>query len=90
MENTISFKGTIVVTIDLLKKKKWGVGVELLSSRALFQVCPHILSLFMIPANVANWLEKLQWGFSLVGLGEERRVQLIDWKQVTLPVRTGF
>ena len=47
-----------------------GGGVELLSSRALFQVCPHILSLFMIPSNVANWLEKLQWDFLLVGLGE--------------------
>ena len=66
-----------------------GVGVELLSSRAIFRVCLHILSLFMIPSNVANCLENLQWDFLLVGLGEERKVQLIDWKQVTLPVRTG-
>jgi hypothetical protein len=45
----------------------------------LFNLPTYFISLFPLPAGVANRMEKLQEDFLWVGLGEEFKFHLVNW-----------
>jgi hypothetical protein len=47
---------------------------------------PTYLSLFPIPACVANRIEKLHQDFFCGGLGEEFKYHLVSWSKVCSPI----
>ena len=42
-----------------------------------------------MPAGVANHLEKLQRDFLWSGLGDEKRLHLVRWKNICMPLQSG-
>jgi hypothetical protein len=49
----------------------------------------YFLSLFPIPASVANRIEKLHRDFLWGGLGEEFKYHLVSWSKVCFPISEG-
>ena len=49
----------------------------------------YFLSLFPIPASVANRIEKLQWIFLWGGFGDEPKIHLVKWATVCTPISSG-
>jgi len=57
-------------------------GSITLINNTLFNLPTYFLSLFPLPASVANRIEKLQWDFLWGGMGEEVRFHLVSWPKV--------
>jgi hypothetical protein len=49
----------------------------------------YYLSLFLIPACVANSIEKLKRDFLWGGIGEEFKYHLVNWAKVCFPIFEG-
>jgi hypothetical protein len=49
----------------------------------------YYLSLFPIPASVANRIENIQRDFLWGGLGEEFKYHLVSWSKVCSPISEG-
>ena len=49
----------------------------------------YFLSLFPIPAIVANRIEKLQRNFLWGGFGDEPKIHLLKWASVCTPISSG-
>jgi hypothetical protein len=49
----------------------------------------YLLSLFLIPASVANRIEKLYRDFLWGGLGNEFKFHLVNWSKVCSPISEG-
>ena len=49
----------------------------------------HYLSLFPLPMDVTQCLEKLQRDFLWGGMGDEHKFHLVNWQQVCLPIQYG-
>ena len=49
----------------------------------------YFLSLFPIPVEVANRIEKLQRDFLWSGIGEEHNLHVVKWSKVCLPLQHG-
>uniref|UniRef100_A0A2N9IHU7 Reverse transcriptase domain-containing protein n=1 Tax=Fagus sylvatica TaxID=28930 RepID=A0A2N9IHU7_FAGSY len=65
-----------------------GGKVTLIKS-TLSSIPTYFLSLFPIPARVANRLEKLQRDFLWCGMDETPKFHLVNWSQICTPLRTG-
>ena len=65
-----------------------GGRITLIKS-TLSSVPTHFLSLFPIPTSVAHRLENLQRDLLLGGLGNEVKMQLVNWKTVCQPLQSG-
>ena len=65
-----------------------GGRVTLIKS-TLSSLPTYLFSLFPMPANVVNHLEKLQRDFLWGGLGEEKRFHLLQWDKVCLLLQNG-
>uniref|UniRef100_A0A2N9H161 Reverse transcriptase zinc-binding domain-containing protein n=1 Tax=Fagus sylvatica TaxID=28930 RepID=A0A2N9H161_FAGSY len=65
-----------------------GGKVTLIKS-TLSSLPTYFLSLFPIPAGVANRLEKLQRDFLWSGLGSEFKYHLVSWPKICEPVCSG-
>ena len=46
----------------------------------------YFLSLFPIPASVANRIERLQWNFLWGSLGDDPKIHLVKWASVCAPI----
>lgn len=46
----------------------------------------YYMSLFPLPASVANHMEKIQYDFLWGGLGEEFKYHLMSWSKVCFPI----
>jgi hypothetical protein len=64
-------------------------GKLTLIKSSLSNLPTYYLSLFPIPAGVANWLEKLQRDFLWSGLREEFKFHLVSWSKLCNPIRSG-
>ena len=65
-----------------------GGRVTLIKS-ALSKLPTYFLSLFSIPAGIAQRIEKIQRDLMWEGLGEEFKYQLVSWDRVCEPLRCG-
>jgi len=65
-----------------------GGRVTLIKS-TLSNLSTYYLSLFSIPASVANRIEKLHRDFLWGGLGEEFKYHLISWSKTCSPISEG-
>jgi hypothetical protein len=65
-----------------------GGRVTLIKS-ALSKLPTYFLSLFSIPAGIAQRIEKIQRDLMWGGLGEEFKYQLVSWDRVCEPLRCG-
>jgi hypothetical protein len=65
-----------------------GGRVTLIKS-TLSNLPTYLLSLFPIPASVANRIEKLQQDFLWRGIGEEFKYHLVSWAKVCFPISEG-
>jgi endonuclease/exonuclease/phosphatase family metal-dependent hydrolase len=65
-----------------------GGKVTLIKS-TLSSIPTYFLSLFPIPARVANRLEKLQRDFLWCGMDETPKFHLVNWSQICTPLRAG-
>jgi hypothetical protein len=65
-----------------------GGRVTLIKS-TLSNLPTYFLSLFLIPASVANRIEKLYRDFLLGGLGDEFKFHLVNWSKVCSPISKG-
>uniref|UniRef100_A0A7N2KVQ8 Reverse transcriptase zinc-binding domain-containing protein n=1 Tax=Quercus lobata TaxID=97700 RepID=A0A7N2KVQ8_QUELO len=65
-----------------------GGRVTLIKS-TLSNLPTYFLSLFPIPASVANRIEKLQWNFLWGGFGDEPKIHLVKWATVCAPISSG-
>ncbi|KAG6656768.1 hypothetical protein CIPAW_04G044700 [Carya illinoinensis] len=54
-----------------------------------FNLPTYFLSLFPVPAGVANRLEKICWDFLWGGLEDTRKFHLIKWNTVCTPLSCG-
>ena len=64
-------------------------GKATLIKSTLSNLPTYFLSLFPIPASVANRIEKLQWNFLWGGFGDERKIHLVKWAIVCAPISSG-
>jgi hypothetical protein len=62
-----------------------GGKVTLIKS-TLANIPTYYMSLFTIPAKVANRIEKLQRDFLWGGLGKEFKYYLVSWSKVCSPI----
>ena len=65
-----------------------GGGVTIIKS-TLSNLPTYFLSLFPIPASVANRIEKLQRNFLWGGFGDEPKIHLVKWATVCAPISSG-
>lgn len=65
-----------------------GPRVTLIKS-TLSNLPTYFLSLFPIPASVANRIEKLQRNFFWGSLGDEPKIHLVKWAIVCAPISSG-
>ena len=65
-----------------------GGRVTLIKS-TLSNLPTYFLSLFPIPAAVANRIEKLQRNFLWGGIGDEPKFHLVNWATICSPVASG-
>ena len=65
-----------------------GGRVTLIKS-TLSNLPTYFLSLFPIPASVANRIARLQRDFLWGGLGDEPKFHLVDWSRVCSPLSSG-
>jgi hypothetical protein len=65
-----------------------GGRVALIKS-TLSNLPTYMLSLFPIPADVANRIEKIQRDFLWGGLNDEAKFHLVDWETVCSPISEG-
>ena len=65
-----------------------GGRVTLIKS-TLSNLPTYFLSLFPIPASVANRIARLQRDFLWGGLGDEPKFHLVDWSMVCTPLASG-
>ena len=65
-----------------------GGKVTLIKS-TLSSLPTYFLSLFPIPAKVAKRIEKLQRDFLWSGIGDDRKIHLVNWSKVCRPVKNG-
>ena len=65
-----------------------GGKITLIKS-TLSSIPTYFLSLFPIPARVANRLEKLQRDFLWCGMDEKPKFHLVKWSQICVPLRFG-
>ena len=65
-----------------------GGRVTLITS-TLSNLPTYFLSLFPIPAFVANRIEKLQRDFLWGGIGDEPKFHLVKWATVCTPIASG-
>jgi hypothetical protein len=65
-----------------------GGKVTLLKS-TLSNLPTYFLSLFPLPASVANHIEKLYRDFLWGGLGDEFKFHLVNWSKVCSPISEG-
>jgi hypothetical protein len=49
----------------------------------------YMLSLFPIPADETNHIEKIQRDFLWGGLNDEVKLHLVDWEMVCSPISEG-
>lgn len=49
----------------------------------------YFMSLFLIPASVAKKLEKLQRDFLWAGLGDEQKMNLVNWETICSSKKDG-
>ena len=64
-------------------------GRVILIKSTLSNLPTYFLSLFPIPAAVANRIEKLQWNFLWGGLGDKPKFHLVRWAIVFTPPSLG-
>ena len=64
-------------------------GRVILIKSTLSNLPTYFLSLFPIPAAVANRIEKLQWNFLWGGLGDKPKFHLVRWATVFTPPSLG-
>ena len=64
-------------------------GKLTLIKSTLSSIPTYFLSLFPIPARVANCLEKLQRDFLWCGMDEKPKFHLVNWSQICAPLRFG-
>uniref|UniRef100_A0A2N9GR88 Reverse transcriptase domain-containing protein n=1 Tax=Fagus sylvatica TaxID=28930 RepID=A0A2N9GR88_FAGSY len=64
-------------------------GKLTLIKSTLSSIPTYFLSLFPIPAMVANRLEKLQRDFLWCGMDEKPKFHLVKWSQICVPLRFG-
>uniref|UniRef100_A0A2N9J257 Reverse transcriptase domain-containing protein n=1 Tax=Fagus sylvatica TaxID=28930 RepID=A0A2N9J257_FAGSY len=64
-------------------------GKLTLIKSTLSSIPTYFLSLFPIPARVANRLEKLQRDFLWNGMEEKPKFHLVNWSQICAPLRHG-
>lgn len=55
----------------------------------LFGIPTNFLFLFIIPTNVANRIEKIQWNFLWGGREGEFKFQLVNWNLLCSPINFG-
>jgi hypothetical protein len=65
-----------------------GGKITLIKS-TLASIPTYFLSLFPIPARVANRLEKLQRDFLWCGMEEKPKFHLVSWSQICAPLQDG-
>ena len=65
-----------------------GGKVTLIKS-TLSSLPTYFLSLFPIPTKVAKRIEKLQRDFLWSGIGDDRKIHLVNWSKVCRPVKNG-
>ena len=65
-----------------------GRRVTLIKS-TLSNLTTYFLSLFPIPASVANQMERLQQNFLWGGFGDEPKIHLVKWATVHAPMSSG-
>ena len=65
-----------------------GGKVTLLKS-TLSTLPTYYLSLFPIPVDIANRIEKLQRDFLWGGIDESHKFNLVNWAQVCSPLKSG-
>ena len=65
-----------------------GGRVTLIKS-TLSNLPTYFLSLFLIPASVANRIARLQRDFLWGGLGDEPKFHLVNWSTVYTPLSSG-
>ena len=65
-----------------------GGRVTLIQS-TLSNLPTYFLSLFPIPARVANRIEKLQWNFLWGSFEDEPKIHLVKWATVCAPISSG-
>ena len=65
-----------------------GGRVTLIKS-TLSNLTTYFLSLFPIPASVANQMERLQRNFLWGGFGDEPKFHLVKWATVCAPISSG-
>ena len=65
-----------------------GGRVTLIKS-TLSNLPTYFLSLFPIPASVANQMEKLQGNFLWGGFGDEPKIHLVKWAISCAPISSG-
>ena len=64
-------------------------GRVTLIKNTLSNLPTYFLSLFPIPASVANRIEKFQWNFLWGGFGDEPKFHLVKWAIVCAPISSG-
>ena len=64
-------------------------GRVILIKSTLSNLPTYFLSLFSIPASVANQIEKLQRNFLWGGFGDEPKIHLVKWATVCAPISSG-
>ena len=65
-----------------------GGKVTLIKS-TLSSLTTYFLSLFPIPVKVAKRMEDLQRDFLWTGIGDNRKIHLVNWSKICSPVKNG-
>ena len=63
-----------------------GGRVALIKS-TLSSILTYYMSLFRMPTNVTNKLEKLQWDLLWGDVGDVQKIHLVDWRVICPPLK---